>query len=78
MDLSDFIHHLKAEFEDFHAVNLSEQTILNEIEGWNSMHILLLVAMIDVKYNVLLSGEDLKGLGTVKELFELVKHRANL
>jgi hypothetical protein len=42
------------------------------------MHILLLVAMIDVKYNVLLSGEDLKGLGTVKELFELVKHRANL
>lgn len=78
MDIAEFILHLKTEFEDFQTLDLNENTILKEIEGWNSMHILLLVAMIDVKYNVLLSGEDLKSLGTVKELFELVEQRANV
>ena len=78
MDIAEFILHLKTEFEDFQTLDLNENTILKEIEGWNSMHFLLLVAMIDVKYNVLLSGEDLKSLGTVKELFELVEQRANV
>ncbi|MFM7566725.1 MAG: hypothetical protein ACKO4K_08260 [Flavobacteriales bacterium] len=78
MDLPDFINHLSEEFQDFQEISLTENTVLRNIEGWNSMHILLLVSMIDVKYNVLLSGEDLKSLGTVKELFEFVKARANV
>jgi acyl carrier protein len=43
--------------------------------GWNSMHILLLVAMIDFRYQVLLSGEHLKTVETVNDLFDLVKQK---
>ena len=39
------------------------------------MHILLLVAMIDYRYNVLLSGEHLKMVVSVNDLFELVKQK---
>ena len=39
------------------------------------MHVLLLVAMIDIEYQVLLSGEELKNVTTVQALFTLVKQR---
>ena len=39
------------------------------------MHILLLVAMIDFRYHVLLSGEHLKMVVSVNDLFELVKQK---
>lgn len=74
MELSDFIANLEAEFEDLNQ-GLEPQTILLDIPGWSSMHILLLVAMVDIQYQVLLSGEDLKSCKTVNDLFHLVKSK---
>ncbi len=75
MEIEAFIQNLEKEFEDLSEGSLLPNTVLKEIPGWNSMHILLLVAMIDIHYQVLLSGEDLKEVVTVSDLFSHVKSR---
>lgn len=75
MEINAFIAHLSEEFEDLGVFELSPSTVLRDIPGWNSMHILLLVAMIDFRYQVLLSGEHLKTVETVNDLFDLVKQK---
>jgi acyl carrier protein len=75
MEINAFINHLTEEFEDLGVFELTPSTVLREIPGWNSMHILLLVAMIDFRYQVLLSGEHLKMVVSVNDLFELVKKK---
>jgi len=75
MEINTFIGHLSEEFEDLGVFELSPSTVLRDMPGWNSMHILLLVAMIDFRYQVLLSGEHLKTVKTVNDLFDLVKQK---
>jgi acyl carrier protein len=75
MEINEFLGHLAEEFEDLGVFELTPSTILKNIPGWNSMHILLLVSMIDYRYHVLLSGEHLKAVVTVNDLFELVKEK---
>ena len=75
MEINAFIGCLAEEFEDLGVFELTPSTILKNIPGWNSMHILLLVSMIDYRYYVLLSGEHLKAVVTVNDLFELVKEK---
>jgi acyl carrier protein len=75
MEINVFIGYLAEEFEDLGVFELTPNTILKNIPGWNSMHILLLVSMIDYRYGVLLSGEHLKHVITVNDLFELVKEK---
>lgn len=75
MEINAFINHLTEEFEDLGVFELSPKSVLKDIPGWNSMHILLLVSMIDYRYHVLLSGEQLRNVVTVNDLFELVKEK---
>jgi len=75
MEINAFIGCLAEEFEDLGVFELTSDTVLKNIPGWNSMHILLLVSMIDYRYSVLLSGEHLKHVITVNDLFELVKEK---
>ena len=75
MEINAFIGCLAEEFEDLGVFELTSDTVLKNIPGWNSMHILLLVSMIDYRYHVLLSGEHLKAVVTVNDLFELVKEK---
>lgn len=75
MEINEFLGHLIEEFEDLGVFELTSDTVLKDIPGWNSMHILLLVSMIDYRYRVLLSGEQLKNVLTVHDLFELVKEK---
>ncbi|NBV09206.1 MAG: acyl carrier protein [Flavobacteriia bacterium] len=75
MEIQEFIKNILAAFDDVPHLELEPTSNLRSIEGWNSMHVLLLVAMIDIEYQVLLSGEELKNVTTVQALFTLVKQR---
>ena len=76
MDSLDlFIARLEEEFDQLPSDSLRPETCFDELELWDSMHVLLLIAMIDAEYDVLLSGEDLSHIKSVNELYDLVKSR---
>ena len=42
------------------------------MEGWSSMHALILIALIDNHFDVLLTGEELRVLDTIQDLYDLL------
>jgi len=72
--IDDFIRRLEEEFEDLKPGTVRSETRFDELEMWDSMHVLLLIAMIDAEYDVLLSGEELKSVSSVQGLFDLLKN----
>lgn len=73
--MKEFIKKLEVEFEELEPGTLQEDTDFRDLDEWSSMHALIIIALIDVDYEVVINGEDLSKIRTVKELFDLVKER---
>ncbi len=76
MDINTFIEKLEEEFEDVEAGTLQADTSYKDIEGWDSMHALIIIAMVDIEYSITLTGEDLQKAVTIQDIFDIVKSRS--
>jgi acyl carrier protein len=72
MDINEFIQKLQGEFEDIRADFLKPETKVTDIEGWGSMHALIVIALIDTEYGVTLKGDELRKVQSVQELYDIV------
>ena len=50
-------------------------TVFRELEQWDSLAFLSVIAMIDEEYDVVIEGNDFKKLITISDLIEEVKRR---
>lgn len=75
--IEDLIEKLQEEFDDLPKGVIQPNTTFDSIENWGSMHILILIALVDVNYQVQITGADLKGLRTVKDLYDLIIEKSN-
>ncbi|HTA81956.1 MAG TPA: acyl carrier protein [Bacteroidia bacterium] len=73
--MREFIQKLEAEFEDIPKGTLTPSTKLKDIEGWGSMHALIVLALADTEYNVALKGEELKKAESIQDLFDLIQQK---
>ena len=51
---------------------LSDETTADDVEEWDSLSILSIIATLSEKYNISLSSEDIKKVRTVSDLVELI------
>lgn len=72
MDINEFIQKFRAEFEDVPADSVNPGTKIKDIQGWGSMHALIVVALADTEYGVSIKGEELKKADTIQDLFNLI------
>lgn len=77
MDIQTFIEKIENEFDEVEKGTLTPQTNYREIKDWSSMHALIIIALIDYEYDVLLKGDDLKETLTIQDLFNLVQSKIN-
>lgn len=75
MTVVEFTRLLEKEFEDIEEGTLIPSMNYREIPEFSSMHALILIALIDSEFDVLLNGEDLRSVNTIEELFNLVTER---
>lgn len=75
LSIQQFIEELEPELEGLPPKSLKENVSYRELEGWSSMHALILIAFADSRFNVTLTGEDLRSCETVKHLYDLVSSR---
>lgn len=75
--IENLIEKLQFEFEDVAPGTIQPDTAFDTLENWGSMHVLLLIALADTEYEVQLTGADLKGLKTVRDLFDLIVQKSN-
>jgi acyl carrier protein len=72
IDHEQFVHAIKDAFEDPPA-NLGLSTVLRDLEGWDSLTSVMLVAEIYADYRVQISGDEMSGCRTVGNLMSLVE-----
>jgi len=72
MNIQDFIKKLEVEFDELEAGTLQADTNFRKIEDWSSMHALILIALVDVEYDVQISGEQLLQCQTLQDVFDIV------
>lgn len=71
MTMDEFIEELKETLE-LENVKLNEDTNLKDLEEYDSLSVLSIIAMIDEKFGKKLSGQDFQSITTVKSLMELI------
>jgi acyl carrier protein len=77
MDINDLIQKLEAEFENIPPGTLKPETKITEIEGWGSMHALIVIALADTEYGVTIKGDEMRKIESVQQLFDLIAEKQN-
>jgi acyl carrier protein len=67
----DFFEEL-VECMEIDPVGINKETVFRELEDFDSMAVMSIVAYADEKFGEILSGEQLQNMKTVKDLMELI------
>jgi acyl carrier protein len=73
MEITTFLNHFADILDDTDAALITAGTIFRDLEEWDSLTALSLIAMSDEEYSVKLTGEDIKNAVTVADIFEKIK-----
>jgi acyl carrier protein len=75
MDINDLITKLEGEFEDIPKGTLTPSTKITDIQGWGSMHALIVIALMDAEYGITVKGDELRSIQSIQDLFDLAKKK---
>lgn len=75
MELQEFIDNIADQFETTDRSVFTAETKLMELDEWTSLIALSVISMIDEEYDVAIKGADVKGISTIRDLYEVVKSR---
>ena len=75
MDVNEFIKKIEAEFEDLEPGKLKPESNFRDMFEWNSVNALILIALVNAEYNVVITGDDLRKSKTVNDLFKIIQQR---
>lgn len=76
MNTEEFIKHFCDQFDDINPADISAETKFKELEGWDSLVAISLIAMVDAEYGVKLTGDEIRNAQTVSDLFVTIKSKS--
>jgi acyl carrier protein len=76
MEAIEFLNNFTDQFDESDLGEVSLETAFRDIEGWSSLAVLSIIAMVDESYNVKLTGEDIRKAVTILDLFNIVNSRS--
>jgi acyl carrier protein len=71
--MEKFIENFWEILEETNKDLLSSETVFKDLNEWDSMTALMVIAMFDEKYDKKLNGKDLKDAITLNDLFKLTQ-----
>lgn len=75
MEITAFLQNFADMLDDTDAALIAESTIFRDLDEWDSLTALSLIAMVDDEYSIKLTGDDIKSSVTIKDLFEKVSSK---
>jgi acyl carrier protein len=73
MNNAEFLELFREQFDETSPNDIDLETSFKELPEWSSMVALTVIAMVDDKYKVKLTGDDIRNATTVDDLFNVVK-----
>lgn len=75
MEIKVFIEKFGEIFDDTDISTLSPETKFRDLDEWSSLSALGVIALADEEFDVELSGNDLRQVNTIQELFDLIRNK---
>jgi len=76
MDSQKFIEQFKEQFDFLEDdVVIDSKTEFKNLEDWDSLVALSVIAMADEHYDVKVSGDDIRGATIIQDLIDLISSR---
>ena len=72
-----FMEQFAEAIELMDSKKLKRETVFRELEEWNSLAFLSVIAFIDEEYDVIIEGNDFKNLITIGEVIDEIEKRKN-
>jgi len=72
MNLEEFTINLADQFEDNNRDVIESSTIFKDLDGWDSLTAMLVIAMIKTDYNKDVSATEIRECNSVKDLFDYI------
>ena len=69
MEISIFLQNFADMLDDTDTSLITETTIFRDLDEWDSLTALSLIAMADEEYSVKLTGDDIKTSITIQDLY---------
>ncbi|MFC5283215.1 acyl carrier protein [Pedobacter alpinus] len=76
MDIKTFISKLDVVFEETDLNTIKPDTQFKQLEEWDSMLALSMIAMVDDEYSLKLTGDDIRTSTTIQDLFSKIEAKA--
>jgi acyl carrier protein len=76
MEISIFLQNFFDILDDTDVNLVQAETVFRDLEEWDSLTALSLIAMADEEYSVKLTGDDIKSSTTLQDVFEVIKTKA--
>ena len=73
MEINTFLENFAGILDGTDASLIKSETIFRDLDEWDSLTALSLIAMVDDEYSIKLTGDDIKSSITVNDIFEKVK-----
>ena len=75
MELNNFIENFANQFDETEPSEFSAETEFKQLDEWDSMIALTIIAMVDEEYEKTINGDDIKKVNTIEELYKLVNEK---
>ena len=77
MTVAELIMKIEGEFPDLEPGILQPDSVFRELMNWNSINALILIALVDTEYDVILTADDLRSSTTINDIFNLIQSRVS-
>ncbi|MEO9954663.1 acyl carrier protein [Nonlabens sp.] len=71
--MEEFINNFAEQFDETERSEFDNSTTFKDLDEWDSMIALSIIAMIDEEYEITINGDDIKKASTIEDLYKLVK-----
>jgi acyl carrier protein len=75
MNIEEFLIKFETCFEGIETRTILSETQFRNLESWDSLTALTLLAMIDSDYDVAISANELRMCNKASEIFDLIKKK---
>lgn len=75
MELKDFIVCFSEQFDETDISEITADTEYQELEEWNSLTTLGIIALVKIKFGKSITGLEIRNAKTVKDLYDLISSK---
>jgi acyl carrier protein len=75
MEITTFLQNFVSVLDDTDEALITNETVFRDLDEWDSLTALSLIAMVDEEYSLKLTGDDIKTSITLQDIFEKIKNK---